>query len=127
MSVVKLNPVDGLPEFTKVRKVVTERQRARAAKRARRFIMVEWGELVRLLRVLGAGRAVRLLFALWLHQGLNKTRRNDDWIEVDQKDLIALDLSDSNLSKATYQLETLGLVEVQRRPGKRPLLRLIKP
>ena len=127
MSVVKLNPVDGLPEFTKVRKVVTERQRARAAKRARQFIMVEWGELVRLLRVLGAGRAVRLLFALWLHQGLNKTRRNDDWIEVDQKDLIALDLSDSNLSKATYQLETLGLVEVQRRPGKRPLLRLIKP
>ena len=54
MSVVKFNPVDGLPEW-KGRKVVTERQKARVAKRAGRFIMIDWGDLVRGLRILGAG------------------------------------------------------------------------
>ena len=61
MSVVKLNPVDGLPEW-KGRKVVTERQKARVAKRAGRFIMIDWGDLVRGLRILGAGRATRAAF-----------------------------------------------------------------
>jgi hypothetical protein len=127
MSVVKLNQVDGLPEFTKVRKVVTERQKARVTKRASRFVMIEWGELITIVTKLGLVRHARLLFVLLLHRKSRVTQTNNGWIELKRADLVDVGLADSNLSKATYQLETLGLVEVQRRPGKRPLLRLIKP
>jgi hypothetical protein len=36
-------------------------------------------------------------------------------------------LADDNLSRVVARLEARELVEVQRRPGKRPLLRLVKP
>jgi hypothetical protein len=123
MSVVPLNPVDGLPEW-KGRKVVTERQRQRAAKRARRFVMVEWGFLVSALNALKCGRAQRLFFVLLLHRNLRMTRTNDGWIGPAQKDLIAANLADRNLYKAVASLKRAGVIEVQRRPGKRPLLRL---
>jgi hypothetical protein len=123
MSVVPLNPVDGLPEW-KGRKVVTERQRQRAAKRARRFVMVEWGFLVSALNALKCGRAQRLFFVLLLHRNLRMTRTNDGWIDPAQKDLIAANLADRNLYKAVASLKRAGVIEVQRRPGKRPLLRL---
>jgi hypothetical protein len=126
MSVVKLNPVDGLPEW-KGRKVVPEWRKRRDAKRARRFIMIEWGELAPALGALHFTRAQRLLFVLFLHRHLQRTHRQDGWTELERKDLVAVNLADSNLYKATHQLKTLGLVEVQRRPGKRPLLRLVKP
>jgi DNA-binding transcriptional ArsR family regulator len=121
MSVVKLNPVDGLPEW-KGKRVVTPRQKARAEKRARRFVMVGWGEVASACRVAGTDRATRLLMVLYLHRNLSKNR--DGWIAPEQKDLIAIGIGDSNLSKDVAKLEALGLVEVQRRPGKRPLLRL---
>jgi hypothetical protein len=124
MSVVPLNPVDGLPEW-KGRKVTTERQKARAAKRARRFVMVEWGFLVSALTALKCGRAQRLFFVLLLHRNLRTTRTNDGWVDPAQKDLIAANLADRNLYKAVASLERAGVIEVRRRPGKRPLLRLI--
>jgi hypothetical protein len=124
MSVVKLNPVDGLPEW-KGRKVVTERQRQLAAKRARRFIMVEWGYLVSRLDALRFSRTQRLFLVLLLHRNLQKARAAAGWLILEPKDLIAVGLSDGNLYKSVHQLEALGLIEVQRRPGKRPLLRLI--
>jgi DNA-binding transcriptional ArsR family regulator len=120
-DVVKLNPIDGLPEW-KGRRVVTERQKARAAKRARRFVMVEWGELTAAFRTAGTDRATRLLAVLYLHRNLSKNASG--WIAPDQKDLIAIAIADSHLSRTVAKLEALGLVEVQRRPGKRPLLRL---
>ena len=126
MSVGKLNPVDGLPEW-KGRRVITERQRLRAERRARRFVMVEWGELVAIMTKLGLVRHVRLTFVLLLHRKMQATQTNDGWVELKRADLVDVGLADSNFSKATFQLEALGLVEVQRRPGKRPLLRLIEP
>jgi hypothetical protein len=126
MSVVKLNPVDGLPEW-KGRKIVTERQKQRVAKRARRFVMVEWGRLVTTMTKLGFTRAQRLIFVLLLHENLQSACANDGWIKLEQKDLVGVGLADSDLYKAVAKLEALGLVEVQRRPGKRPLLRLVEP
>jgi hypothetical protein len=122
MSVVKLNPVDGLPEL-KGRKIVTERQKARAAKRARRFVMVGWGELAAACRAIETDRATRLLMALYLHRNLSKIRNG--WIAPDQKDLVALGLNDRNLYRDVAKLEAAGVVEVQHRSGKRPLLRLV--
>jgi hypothetical protein len=34
-------------------------------------------------------------------------------------------IADGNLYRDVARLEALGLVQVQRRPGKRPLLRLV--
>ena len=82
MSVVKLNPVDGLPEW-KGRKVVTERQKALAAKRARRFVMIGWGELVTSCRTMGTDRVTRLLMVLCLHRNLSKN--SNGWIVPEQK------------------------------------------
>jgi hypothetical protein len=50
---------------------------------------------------------------------------NGGWVELVRHDLAVAALADSNLYKAVAELEALGLVEVQRRRGKRPLLRLI--
>jgi hypothetical protein len=122
-EVTKLNPVDGLPEW-KGRKVVTERQKTRAAKRARRFVMVEWGWLTKALCTVDANRVVRLLMVLSLHEKLQRTSRAGGRIELVQHDLAAMRIADSHLSRDIAKLETLGLIEVQRRPGKRPLLRL---
>jgi hypothetical protein len=126
MSVVELNPVDGLPEW-KGRKVITERQKARAAERARRFVMAEWGWLAKTLCAVNADRATRLLMVLVLHEKLQRTKRADGWIEIVQHDLAAMKIADDHLSRDIGKLETRGIVEVQRRPGKRPLLRLVKP
>jgi hypothetical protein len=121
---VKFNPVDGLPEW-KGRKVVTELQKARAAKRARRFVVVEWGVLVSIMAKPGFPRHIRLLFVLLLHQKMRMVQSNNGWVELRRADLIDVNLANSNFYKAVTGLEGLGLVEVQRRPGKRPLLRLI--
>jgi DNA-binding transcriptional ArsR family regulator len=122
MSVVELNPVDGLPEF-KGRKVVSDRQKLRAEKRAHRFVMVGWGELAAACQAVDADRAVRLLMVLYLHRKLSRSR--DGWTLPEQKDLAALGIADRNLGRDVAKLEALGLVEVKRRPGKRPLLRLV--
>jgi hypothetical protein len=42
MAAVEIDPIDGLPAW-KGRKVATELQKRRAAKRACRFVMAEWG------------------------------------------------------------------------------------
>jgi hypothetical protein len=125
MGDIKLNRVDGLPEW-KGRKVETELQKRRAAKRARRFVMIEWGDLVPALHALDTDRATRLLLLLLLQDKLQRVRTKNGWIELVKHDLEAVDLADSNLTKWVVKLETLGLIEVQRRLGKRPLLRLIK-
>ena len=123
MSVVELNPVDGLPEF-KGRKVVTERQKLRAAKRAQRFVMVGWGDLASALCALRTDHATRLYLVLHLHSKLRRSAARDGWVELVQHDLKATGLAGSNFCKAVAKLEAAGLVEAQRRPGKRPLLRL---
>jgi hypothetical protein len=120
----EIDPVDNLPAW-KGRRVVTRLQKERATKRARRFVLVEWGELVTAFGALGFGRAQRLFFVVLLHQNLKWVAANSGWVELAHADLAAVGLADSNLTKAVAKLETLGLVEVQRRPGKRPLLRLV--
>jgi DNA-binding transcriptional ArsR family regulator len=64
---------------------------------------------------------------LLLQRKLQRTQRADGWIELIRHRLEAVGLADSNLYKIVAKLEKAGLVEVQRRPGKRPLLRLAEP
>jgi transposase-like protein len=97
------------------------------AKRARRFVMAEWGWLASALCTLRADRATRLLLVLCLHVKLQRVADRAGWVELAQHDRKAVGLADSHLCRVVTKLETLGIVEVQRRPGKRPLLRLIKP
>jgi hypothetical protein len=63
---------------------------------------------------------------VWLHHNLQTVRANDGWVKLEQKDLIAMGIADNNLYRDVTRLEALGLIEVQRRPGKRPLLRLVE-
>jgi Cdc6-like AAA superfamily ATPase len=123
---VKLNPVDGLPEW-KGRRIITEVQKRHAAKRARRFVMIEWDRLMSIMAGLKFTRPQRLIFVLLLHENLQSTRANNGWIKLERKDLFAAGLADSNFYKVVAELEALGLVEVQRRPGKRALVRLMAP
>ena len=116
---------DDVPDSAiKGRPVEPEWRKRRNAKRARRFVMVEWGRLVADLSLLGAKRAIRLYLVLSLHRNLKKTRSGDGWIELVQHDLESVGLADSHLCRAVSDLESRGLVEVRRRLGKRPLLRL---
>jgi hypothetical protein len=124
MSVVEVNPVDGLPEW-KGRQIVTPRQKARAEKRGRRFVLASWDLLVPAMHAMGCSRAQRLFFTLLLHRKLQRVQAQGGWVLIKLTDLKAVGLADSNFTKAVAHLEKLGLIEVQRRPGKRPLLRLI--
>jgi hypothetical protein len=120
----EIDPVDGLPVWMG-RKVEPEWRKKRAAKRARRFVTVGWGELVPALHALKIGRAGRLLFVLYLHRNLTKAKANGGWIELVRHDLVAVGLADKHLCRDVAKLEAFGLVEVQRRSEKRPLLRLV--
>jgi hypothetical protein len=119
------NPVDGLPEFPS-RRVKLGVSKRRQAKRRRRFIMVEYGDLARELSVLKASRPVRLLLLLHLYTRLQKAKAKQGWVEPALHDLKAFGLADGHLSRSVIKLEQTGLVEVTRRHGKRPLLRLIE-
>jgi hypothetical protein len=126
MAAVEIDPIDGLPAW-KGRKVTTARRQRLQAKRASRFVMAEWGWLAPALCTLRADRATRLLLVLCLHTKLRRVADRAGWVELAQHDLKAVGLADDNLSRVVARLEALELVEVQRRPGKRPLLRLVKP
>jgi hypothetical protein len=106
------------------RAVVPEWRKRRDAKRAGRFVMVGLGELLPALATMKASKALRLFLAMCLQQKLRKTR--DGWIDIPRHDLISFDLDDRNYYRVVAQLEMLGLIEVCRRSGKRPLLRFIK-
>jgi DNA-binding transcriptional ArsR family regulator len=108
------------------RSVEPEWRKRRRAKRGRRFVMVNWTELTAAALALRMDRASKLYLVLCLHQKLARTRAANGWIELALHDLEALDLADPNLGRTVSKLERANLVEVQRRPGKRPRLRLIK-
>jgi hypothetical protein len=116
-----LNPVDGLPEW-RGRRVVTELEKRRAAKRARRFVLVDWGVLAPAMQTMGTDRATRLYLVLHLHAKLRRT--TDGWVKLPPKDLAEVGLADGNFNRAVTKLERLGLVETRRSTGRRPLLRL---
>jgi hypothetical protein len=117
--------VDDLPDWA-IRgcKVEPEWRKRRKAKRDRVFVVASWSELMPALQALGTDQATKLYLVLLLQRKLQRTRRADGWIELIRHRLVAVGLANNNLSKAVAKLEKAGLVEVQRRPGKRPLLRL---
>ena len=107
--------------------VVPEWRKRRDAKRARHFVMIEWGTLATDMHTLGMDRTSRLYLVLHLRARLRTTRTRDGWIELVRHELAAAGLADGNLSRDVATLEAAGLVEVRRRSGKRPLLRLAGP
>jgi hypothetical protein len=116
-----------IPDWAiKGRKITPEWRKRRAAKRTRRFVIADWGWLAPALRTIRSDRPTRLLLVLCLHAKLQRVAARGGWIELVRHDLDAAGLLDGNLYKVVARLETLGLIDVQRRPGKRPLVRLVK-
>lgn len=120
--------VDDLPDWAiPGRKVESEWRKKRAAKRARRFVMVGWGELASDMQAVGTDRATRLLMLLYLYARLQRVKTGGGWIELALHDLATVGLADKNFHRVVEQLETAGRIEVRRRPGKRPLVKLVTP
>ena len=117
--------VNELPDWAIPGKAVEpEWRKRRDAKRAARYVMVSLRELLPALAILKTDKATRLFLAACLHRKLTKVTSRSGWLEISRYDLASFGLYDSNYYKTVAKLETLGLIEVQRRPGKRPLLRL---
>jgi hypothetical protein len=85
--------------------------------------MIGLHQLLPALATMKVSKALRLFLAMCLQQKWRKTR--DGWIDIPRHDLISFDLDDRNYYRVVAQLEMLGLVEVNRRQGKRPLLRFL--
>jgi DNA-binding transcriptional ArsR family regulator len=102
-------------------------KKALATKRCRRkaYLHVEWNRVVDHLLAARADGRSRLLVALW-HQS-NLTRPKGGWFKLQARLLAELGLggSRSNVGRLLGDLEGAGIVELQRRPGKRALVRLI--
>jgi hypothetical protein len=119
-------PFDGWPpeDDLRIRRVVTTAQRRRA-KRAQMFLRVPWSQLAEEMRAVGTDRATRLLAVLHLQNALDEPR--DGWVKLRPSLLKAVGLADDNFNRAVARLERGGLVKVEKRAGKRPLLRLTSP
>jgi hypothetical protein len=116
-----------LPDWAIPGKAVEpEWRKRREAKRADRYVIIILRELLPALSALKVDKATRLFWAICLHRKLTKATSRGGWVDVPQHDLVSFGLHDSNYYKTVAKLERLGLVEVQRRPGKRPLLRLLE-
>ena len=85
------------------------------------FLRVGWEEAATALARMGAPYATRLWMVAQLQTELEHPR--DGWVKPRQQLLAEIGLS-SHAHDAVARLEQLGLIEVQRSPGKRSLVRL---
>jgi hypothetical protein len=94
-------------------------------RRQQRFVLVPWGQLAAQMKALRVSPSGRLLMVLHLQKNLDATRADDGWIVPRNSILAEVDLAHRNFSRVLAQLEAAGLIEVQRRPGKRSKVRLV--
>jgi hypothetical protein len=90
---------------------------------SRWYFRLSWYDLAKDMRLLATDKATRLLFVVRWQTRVEKPRGG--WVLPKQQLLDALELSGKHHHRAVDRLERLGMVEVQRRSGKRPLLRFI--
>jgi len=95
----------------------------RKAKRDAQFIPpISWTEAAPVFALCGSPRSVALWFAIHTQSKICGER----WVRVPGHRLESVGLADrSGPSRAVAELERHGFVEVRRRPGYAPLLRLV--
>jgi hypothetical protein len=101
---------------------VRNRQRERATAL---FLRIRWGELTSALKQITTDRSTRLWLALVMTRMLDKSGP-DDWLVPRQWALRDLGIDGPHYSVALARLERQGVIEVDRRSGKRALVRLVK-
>ena len=112
----------------KGRKITPEWRKRRAAKRTRRFVIADWGRV-------GARAAhdkVGPSDAIALGPLSAPPNSSELQPEAAGSSLFAMTWTQpvcltATSTKSSLGSKTLGLIDVQRRPGKRPLVRLVKP
>src|SRR5215212_1805549 len=97
---------------------VTRRRRQR---RAQRYLHVGWDDLAAAAVRLNTDHATRLWLALRLQTTLEQPR--DGWIKPRRQLLDQIELPPS-IRNVVNRLERAGLIEVQRHPNKRALVKL---
>ena len=112
------------PSPEKRRAVRGEKAKARKVRALSRwYVRLSWHELARAMQSLSTDRATRLWLLVKWQTRVEKS--DDGWLLPKRQILAALELVGPNYGIVVNRLEERGLVEVQRRPGKQPLLRLI--
>jgi hypothetical protein len=106
------------------RKVEMAWEKRRRERKTRRYLHVAWPDLVRVVAgVLEVEQALRLWLVVTFQSTMEKPR--DGWVTPRRSLLAEMGLAHKHFDEVVGRLEHKGLVEVQRRRGKRPLLRLI--
>jgi hypothetical protein len=103
-------------------RVITQTHLERMAKRSRKVLHVPLLELLEELSNLGASRAVRLWVVLRFLDMVNK----EEWLKLETNLLHAAGLDVPELCRCVARIEQSGRIEVQRRAGKKPSIRLIR-
>ena len=106
------------------RKVELTWEKRRRERKQRRYLHVAWPYLAHV--VAGVFKTEQAL-CLWLVVVLQSVmeRPRDGWITPRRSFLGEMGLAHKHFDEVVARLECKGLIEVQRRPGKRALLRLI--
>ena len=92
---------------------------------SRLYIKLSWYQLATGMNALSTDRSTRLWLLLKWQTRVQGPSYG--WVEPTMYMLDALKLSGSHYNLVVNRLEKLGMVEVQRRQSKRPLLRLVEP
>lgn len=112
------------PSPEKRRAVREEMVRARKARALSRwYVKLSWHELAGAMQALSTDRATRLWLLVKWQDRVEKP--DDGWLLPKRQLLASLELVGPNYGIVVNRLEERGLIEVQRRPGKQPWLRLI--
>jgi hypothetical protein len=98
--------------------------RHRRERRAKRYLHVRWDETVAAAVRLSTDHAMRLWLVIRLQTTLEKPE--DGWIKPRRQLLDQMELP-HRLRDVIIRLERTGLIEVQRPPNKRALVRLAAP
>jgi hypothetical protein len=96
--------------------------RRRRESRAKRYLTINWDETAAAVVRLQTDHATRLWLVLQLQAKLN--RHKDGWIKLRRQLLDQVGLP-RHVRNVIASLERAGLIEVQRSPSKRALVRLV--
>ena len=125
-STLKEAPPPGWPPDRElvIRRVVTRQEAKRRERRASCFLRVEWGELIAATRQINTDRVTRLWLTLVMLEGMDDPE--DGWLEPRRWMLMEIGVAGSHYADVLARLEGKGLIEVERSPGKRARVRLVK-
>jgi hypothetical protein len=92
----------------------------------KRFLLVGWSRLGALMRAERTTRSTRLLLVLLMQGKLDSVKKCDGWIEPQPGLLADAGLDRNHIGVVVAHLEKSGIIEVERRLGKRSRVRFLK-